>query len=271
MEILSWVIFCVGLPVIGAAIYRLVPLIKRDQAAPIYVINLLMSDVLQISASATLKSLPSNMWRQVMQGVNNLGLIGSVCFMVCIAGERYFKIAHPVWYRLHRTVKKSLIVCVAIWVSSISAVITIATLIVTKYLTYETYSLCGAVFFLLPYPLVLFFFARTWVALLKSRSVRQQERRKILGTLALVLCIYTVFFLPHIVTFITVAIEPQIRLQHGFSYLLTSARILLYLNPLFDPILYVFMRTDVKGIKGQCLHCSRERNYSDQADTPVSK
>lgn len=48
MAVTLWAISCLAFPILCAAMYGLYRLIKSDHVAPVYVINLLMSDMLQI-------------------------------------------------------------------------------------------------------------------------------------------------------------------------------------------------------------------------------
>ena len=49
--IVDWIIILIGLPGIITAIYALQRLVKVDHVAPVYVINLLVSDLFQIAIS----------------------------------------------------------------------------------------------------------------------------------------------------------------------------------------------------------------------------
>lgn len=71
--------------------------------------------------------------------------------------------------------------------------------------------------------------------------------RKIIGALALVLGIYMLLFLPFCIRnlYCLVAISHHYTCHNNLSLVATSA--LLYLSPLADPLLYIFMRRDVRN------------------------
>lgn len=46
--VVDWVIFLVGLPDVCLACYALLCLLKKDKSAPIFALNLLVSDLIQI-------------------------------------------------------------------------------------------------------------------------------------------------------------------------------------------------------------------------------
>ena len=47
-NMVDWVIFLVGLPEVSIACYALLCLLKKEKAAPIFSLNLLLSDLIQI-------------------------------------------------------------------------------------------------------------------------------------------------------------------------------------------------------------------------------
>ncbi|XP_038588123.1 G-protein coupled receptor 4-like [Micropterus salmoides] len=214
------IIIAIGLPLTLLAIYALYSMVRSDHVAPIYVINLLISDLLQLS-----------MIVEVAQHVPNkaihiyyFSLFASVCFMVCIALGRYLVIAHPLWYRFRRTIKTSVAVCVLVWVLS---------LVYAVYVSYVVTNKILAVLLLLPFPLLIFFLVGTLRALSAAISVPSDEKRRIVGILVLVLLIYTLLFLPDII----------MLLGASFNKALTIlSLVFLRLSPLADLVLYVFMR-----------------------------
>lgn len=213
-----------------------------------YVINLLISDVIQICANPL-----SLIWREkknfaiAMYSLYYLGLIASVWFMVCIAGERFIMIAYPVFYRNTRTMKRALLVSFSVWM--------MATFTIVVFLVYKVLADYRGAIFLPSFPLLMFFFLGTCRVLSKSRSVSSQRQRQIMGTLALMLFIYVLLFLPFVVSshlFYLLELKNQTSV---FNFHLVS-EVLLSLNPMLDPILYVFMRRDANDIL-QALPCAR--------------
>ena len=105
--VIGWVVFSLGIPVIFLAIYLLYCLICANHIAPIYVINLLISDLLQM---CVLPVMFQGYCHIVVLLVYYYSLTTSVGFMVCIALERYLVVAFPLWYRFQHNIKNSLIV-----------------------------------------------------------------------------------------------------------------------------------------------------------------
>ncbi|XP_045921167.1 ovarian cancer G-protein coupled receptor 1-like [Micropterus dolomieu] len=206
--------------------------VRSDHVAPIYVINLLISDLLQFCYMIVEVAKPEDKKiYNIFLYIYFSALFASIGFMVCIALERYLVIAHPLWYRFRRTVKISVVVCVLVWVLSL----VYAVLFYFK-IDYWVVKFIFAIHFLLPFPLLIFFLVGTLKALSASTSVPSDEKRLIVGILVLVLFIYTLLFLPRIIW----------DLQVNRSHTLTSVSFMfLKFSPLADSVLYVFMR---KGI-----------------------
>ncbi|KAL7383449.1 hypothetical protein ABVT39_010929 [Epinephelus coioides] len=195
MYVVTCIIICIGLPLTLMAIYNLYSLVKNDHVAPVYVINLLISDLIQLCCMIVWVVQPegSKIYKIIFI-IYYSGLVASVCFMLCIALERYLVIACPLWYRFRRTIKVSLVVCVVVWALPLICVIT---LVFWDFV--EVADTICAIFFLLPLPLFIFFLGGTLKALSASISVHSDEKRRIVGMLVLVLLIYMLLFLPSII------------------------------------------------------------------------
>ncbi|XP_038581924.1 G-protein coupled receptor 4-like [Micropterus salmoides] len=226
--VVTCIVLAVGLPLTLVAIYALYSMVRRDHVAPIYVINLLITDLIQFCCMIV--DVASDVYGKISHIfllIYVTSLVASVYFMVCIALERYLVIAHPLWYRCRRTIKTSVVVCVLVWVLTVVCVVLlfffpdVVTLIVS------------AVLFLLPFPLLIFFLVGTLKALSASISVPSDEKRRIVGILVLLLLIYTLPFLPIILQFV--------NLKHHENLAILFF-IFVRLNPLADLFLYVFMR-----------------------------
>ncbi|XP_078141510.1 uncharacterized protein LOC139910367 [Centroberyx gerrardi] len=223
-------------------------MVRDGQVAPIYVINLLVSDLIQLCFMVVRLEAPWSII-DIMIYIYFSGLMASVGFMVCVALERYLVIACPLWYHFRRNIKVSLVVSFMVWAFSIAHLIII----------HFIYTLFPYILFsislLLPFPLLIFFLAGTLKALSVSISVPPEEKRQIVGVLVLVLLNYTLLFLPLIITFLatgssTEPIHPNLSL------------IFVQFSPLVDLVLYVFMR---KGAVDKLLAClCRCRMTSDE-------
>ncbi|XP_045925634.1 G-protein coupled receptor 4-like isoform X1 [Micropterus dolomieu] len=225
--VLTCIIIAIGLPLTLVAIYALFSLVRRGHVAPIYVINLLISDLIQLCYMIVKVAQLDVEIRNIFSSFYLSGLMASVGFMVCIALERYLVIVHPLWYRFRRTIKTSVVVCVLVWVLTLVCAV-LFNLFYTKVVMYIIITV-----FFLPFPLLIFFLVATLKALPASISVPSDEKRRIVGILVLVLLIYTLLILPTIIWF----------LGDDFNKTLIKLSFMFVkLSPLADLVLYVFMR-----------------------------
>ncbi|XP_074532168.1 G-protein coupled receptor 4-like [Halichoeres trimaculatus] len=247
-------IISIGLPLTLVTIYALYSLVRKDHVAPIYVINLLITDLFQLCCLIVLES---GIFGYVKRIYGCL-LLTSVGFMVCVSLERYLVIAHPLWYRFRRTIKISVAVCVVVWVIPPVLLFTVDQLVRNA-----VWGLIGAefilsLFFMTPFPLFIFFLVGTLRALSASVSVSSDEKRRIVGILVLVLLIYTFLFLPAIICLLV----DEGRLNNNFTILAVMSY---RLSPLADLSLYIFIRKDIVGkfLSAVCC-CKMESNDNDE-------
>ncbi|XP_034537305.1 G-protein coupled receptor 4-like [Notolabrus celidotus] len=244
--VVTCIIISIGLPLVLVTIYALLSLVRQGQVAPIYVINLFISDIIQLCCMIVFVSKDETL---MAVNVYSCGVLSSVGFMVCISLERYLVIVHPLWYRFKRTIKISVAVCAVVWAFPVCF------LIVFPWVTYTVTIIVLPIILIIPFPLFIFFLVRTLRALSSSVSVRSDEKRRIVGTLVVVLLIYTLLFLPTIIRFLLQAT--------GFDSLMFhyTSGIIVRLSPLADMLLYIFIR---KQTMGNCLAsvccCIKESN-----------
>ncbi|KAM9340219.1 G-protein coupled receptor 4-like [Symphorus nematophorus] len=230
-DVVTYIIICIGLPLTLVAIYALHSLVQKDQVAPIYIINLLISDILQLCSMIVEVVRPEDQKiHDIFSYIHLSGLMASVCFMLCVALERYLVLACPLWYRFRRTIKMSVVVCFVVW-----ALVLCFMLILYFWFASQVVRIIFGVFFLLPLPLFIFFLVGTLRAMSTITSVPSDEKRRIVGLLVTVLLIYTVLFIPAVIWYLK---ELSIK---NFTLHKVSL-ILIELNPLTDLTLYVFMR-----------------------------
>ncbi|XP_018531676.1 lysophosphatidic acid receptor 4-like [Lates calcarifer] len=251
--VVDWVIFLIGLPEVCLAFYALLRLLKRDKAAPIFVINLLLSDLIQIGITvvfiisrffdATFR--PFARARCIARLFVRLGLTSSLGFMVLISAERYLMVACPVWYHTKNTAMLSSLISLCMWALSLA------------YSILDYFSAFSLLVFsiicLLPAPFLVAFFTATWKSLNKSMAMRHdtKHKRRVLGVLSLVLGMYIVLFVPFSFRNLYYSLkgdnaedtEDSVR---DLSGVLTSA--LVYLSPLIDALIYIFLRRDIRDI-----------------------
>eukprot|EP00064_Thunnus_orientalis_P023807 superscaffoldBa00009398_g24068 len=116
MYLITCIIISIGLPLTLAAIYSLYSQVQNNNVAPIYIINLLISDIIQLCCLIGKVAKPED-WKiyVIFSYIHFFSVLPSVGFMVCVALERYLVIAWPLWYHVRRTIKISLVVCVVVW------------------------------------------------------------------------------------------------------------------------------------------------------------
>ncbi|XP_062285993.1 G-protein coupled receptor 4-like [Scomber scombrus] len=144
--------------------------------------------------------------------------------MICVSilYHRYLLIAWPLWYRSRRTIKVSVVVCVVVWVSAL--VITCS-----AGLSDDEFKPLGVILFL-PFPVLIFSVVGIFKGLSAAISVSSEEKRRIVGVTILVLLNYTLLFLPYIIFYLIP------------THTTTNPLAFIFLNPLGDLVLYVFMR-----------------------------
>ncbi|XP_061601148.1 G-protein coupled receptor 4-like [Cololabis saira] len=223
-------IACIGLPLTFVAIFAICLLVRKDHVAPIYVINLLISDLIQLSGMILMSHGISTICRPIIL-IHEFGVTVSIFFMVVISLERYLITAWPLWYKFKRNIKTSVIVSVVVWL------LPLLYLPIVFFANDYTETII-ACFLLLPFPLLIFFLGGTLKALSSARSVPSDEKRRIVAVLVLVLLIYTLLFLPRVI----LSLSEKVK---GYRNIEILTVLPLFFSPLADLFLYVFIR---KGI-----------------------
>ncbi|XP_035981777.1 G-protein coupled receptor 4-like [Fundulus heteroclitus] len=220
---LDWITIGIGLPLTLIVIVAVFLQVKKDQGVPVYVINLLFSDLIQFCGRIINSFNPG-----LAGGIMYFGLIASVRFMVCISLERYLVIAKPLWYRFRRNIKTYVVVCAVVW--TLPLMIPIILLLATNP---RMFLIIIPYFLLLPFLFFIFCLVGTIKALSGALSVPAEEKRRIVAIQVVVLLIYSLLFLPIIVFFL---------LHERSSILYILFPVCIYLSPLADPILYLLSR-----------------------------
>ncbi|XP_039666004.1 mas-related G-protein coupled receptor member X4-like [Perca fluviatilis] len=171
----------------------------------------------------------------------------------------YLVIVFPVWYSCRQTIKTSVVICVMAWALSALYPITVF------FSSIDVVQTIDIVFFFLPLPLLIFFLVGTLKALSAIISVPADEKRRIVGTLVLVLLIYTLLFLPY--TILTVL--NRLKIDNSHIETLWGLSIgFLRLSPLADLVLYIFMKKGaVDKLLASVCCCRMESN--DVISIPV--
>lgn len=239
-------------------------MIKSHGVAPVYVINILMCDLIQISSHRL------QLERQWIRNETSLcrpyrgnyaydvftfAALVNVCFMMCVSVERYIMIAHAIWYRTVREVRTK--ICVSVAIYRFSTILAIIHYFFAAHVGVFYFLSC---FLIVPYILIMFVSVGTWRALSRSFLPRNDPRR-ILAVLAVILVTYTICFLPLNLNFLLLVSSNFNFDNMGLIRVTTSVRILTTLNPLFDLILYVLIRPDGTDLCNTvfCWLCKRQR------------
>ncbi|CAK6983220.1 G-protein coupled receptor 4-like, partial [Scomber scombrus] len=77
LRIVCWIVIVIGLPLIILAIYYLYSLVRHNHVAPIYVINLLISDLIQLCCMATMLGKPKRVWVNIIFLIHSIGVMAS--------------------------------------------------------------------------------------------------------------------------------------------------------------------------------------------------
>ncbi|XP_029025256.1 G-protein coupled receptor 4-like [Betta splendens] len=251
-EVSTWLIVTIGLILMPVAIFALSSLVKKDNVAPIFVINLLVSDVVQLCSLILLQT--DGTVSSIGDSMYSFSVVASVGFMVCIALERYLAIVWPLWYRTRRPVKMSLLLCAVVWTFPLFY-LPLSKVMVSNGWLY-LYFIISGILLLLPLPLLVFFLVGTLRALSASISVRAEENRRIVGLLVLVLLIYTLLFLPSIIFYL---VHPRDLEVHFVAVLFSR------LNPIADLFMYIFLRKGAVNHVWFCLCCCRKNRTIHQS------
>ncbi|XP_061601145.1 G-protein coupled receptor 4-like [Cololabis saira] len=227
MDVAQWLIICIGFNLTLIVICALYSLIKSDHTAPVYIINLLISDLIQFCCLTA--SMAGGAWN-IVTHIYFYAIMASVGFMVCISLERYLVIAQPLWYRFRRNIKMPLVVCGVVWILPLVYVVPV-TLSVDKNVIRDIV----AIFLLLPLPLFIFFLVGTLRVLSAACSVPADEKRRIVAILVVMLLIYTLLFLPTIILYL----GDKSRKDHIFGNI---TFIFINISPLSDLTMYIFIR-----------------------------
>lgn len=116
------------------------------------------------------------------------------------------------------------------------------------------------IFFILPFPVLVFSLVGTIKSLSSVISVSSEEKQRVVRALVLVLCTYTVLFLPLIILIIAIIKRDPIDTP---LFVVTSIFILI--NPLADMLMYVFMAKGAMKRLLAFLCCCKKNRSVDTA------
>ncbi|CAN9499563.1 unnamed protein product [Ophioblennius macclurei] len=233
-KVMSWLSFSLGLPAIALAVCVLRNLAKGGGEVPVHVVLLLLSDVFGFFGRPSVShdgeevgGAPLSFSSTSVEFVFYLGLISNVTLMVVIAQERHQLVACPRCEPgccVGGGVRRSSAALLA-WAFPV-AVLALAAL---------QLRLWFAVALLTAFPVLLFFAADSWRALLCTPDPprRRRGRRRVVWGISAIWANYTFLYSP----FILVVLLEALAIRTAPSLRLAS-HLLLYLGPLVDPLLY---------------------------------
>ncbi len=232
-----WVISVIEIPIMLLTLFALCVLIKSNRIASVYVINLIFSDLVQIICILLFTTKLDS--AELMKAYDCF-LIAGLYFMACVAFERYLLVSHPHWYKSHHSLKRSCFVSLITW--SVPLIF---------------YHLPECIACFIPYPIIIFCFVGTCRGLSHSLSLTSINRKLILGSMFLVLLTYTCLILPFVIMDFIDFYTCIDWMNMTFKKVDLFLECLLYLNPLADCLLYLFMRADVGDIMKPLPCCSK--------------
>uniref|UniRef100_A0A3B3B692 G-protein coupled receptors family 1 profile domain-containing protein n=1 Tax=Oryzias melastigma TaxID=30732 RepID=A0A3B3B692_ORYME len=219
----------VGLFLILLALYPVYSMIRKDPIAPVSLINLLISDLIQLCCLIVMVKTNGDI-SALSFNIHLCAKMVSISFMVVISMERYLCVAWPIWYRFNQNIKNYIIISLMAWLLSVFY------FSVYFFTFIYGYAILVSCYFLFPFPLLTFFLYKTIKVLYASPGVNRAEKLRIISILSLVLIMYLVIFLPTVISIW------YYKYDETFSYI---ANILFFSSPLADLVLYIFMRKDI--------------------------
>uniref|UniRef100_A0A3Q3NAX1 G-protein coupled receptors family 1 profile domain-containing protein n=1 Tax=Mastacembelus armatus TaxID=205130 RepID=A0A3Q3NAX1_9TELE len=213
--------------------------VRNDHVVPIYVINLLISDLIQICYMIVLEVDPENYHKNINSMIFILDVMARAGFMMCVALERYLVIAWPHWYQFKRSVTTSVLISLIVWLCPFVAFI--------MYIFRRGMYVFTTIFF--PFPVIVFSLVGTLKSLSAAISVSSEEKRQIVGAVVLVLCSYMLLSVSVIIFFLFLWDNPALSLV----FAICSS-----FSPLLDLVLYVFMGKGATDKLRALLCCCRK-------------
>ncbi|KAL4640830.1 psychosine receptor-like [Arapaima gigas] len=249
-NVVGWVTLGIGVPLNCLVIYILSHSVKDSHTGPVYIINLLVTNVFNFIGRPTTGVRQGSALATSTSDAGSLvyyyGIITNISFMMCVAMESHVHSAHPRWYSRYSTVRRSTVVSLVAWVTPLILLV----------LAIRGYILVFSISLLLPLPGLIFLFLDSCRVLCCSTSqLPRAERRNIVATLAFILVDYTVLFLPFVLKTLLASLSLSIGGPQSEVEVITS--LLLDFSPLVDPLLYLFVKNDPRDIAKAFPCCRR--------------
>ncbi|XP_041866856.1 uncharacterized protein LOC121655971 [Melanotaenia boesemani] len=215
----------------------------RMDFVPVYYINLLISNLIQLCANILwVAKWDEDDWLEFVAVIYCCGGMASIGFRMCITLERYFSISRPQLQWIRQTTD-SLLLSFLIWMFFISIV---RILVILKKMS--PLVIMGLLFG----PVFLTCLIRTLKALPAATSTPAEEKRRIVGTLILLLLNYNLFIIPTVILHILIMTSFNLALVKQVCFTL------ILLSPFMDLTVFVLM---CKGPTNKgCLRCGQTEN-----------
>ncbi|XP_061601473.1 uncharacterized protein LOC133463775 isoform X2 [Cololabis saira] len=222
--------------------------IKGETKLPMHVMFLLVSDVISFFGRPSVEEDTVNQpvfSSDVTDILFYFGVVSNITLMLFISQERHLLVAYPQCLGCWGRIRQSAMVTFLVWTSPF-AVLALAVL---------RYPFWFAVSLLAPFPFLLFFAVDSWRAAhcCPSNPPSVETRRAVWG-IGAIWANYTFLYSPFILSILLEALgfEEQVR------YLGLASHLLLYISPLVDPFLYIFMTKGLKEVLNAlpCCHKS---------------
>ncbi|KAM7408278.1 hypothetical protein PAMA_002133 [Pampus argenteus] len=228
-----------------------------ENKIPMNVMFLLVSDIIsffgrpsvnqQMESGAISSSNPTDF-------IFYFGVISNITFMLFIAQERHVLVAYPQCLGCCGRIRRSPAVTLVTWAAPFG-VLALAVL---------HYNFWFAVILLTPFPFLLFFAVDSWRALICSRSnPPTPERRRSVWGIGAIWANYTLLYTPFILSILLEALSFKETVQ----YLGLVSHLLLYLSPLVDPFLYIFMTKGFRELLRALPCCQKTPRTQDMRPT----
>ncbi|XP_022625206.1 proteinase-activated receptor 2-like [Seriola dumerili] len=294
LPIVYIIVFVVGLPANGMAVWVFLFRTKKKHPSSIYMANLALADLLFViwTPLKIAYHLNGNDWIygeplcKVLVGFFYGNMYCSVLFITCLSVQRYWVVAHPLSQQ-RKNNKVAIGVCVAIWVfiwltttplylydhtaklkdpnittcHDVSVIHDLQNPFPSVQLPYYYFIFMGMVVFLVPCLVIIVAYILLLRALGNSmeESTASKNRRKAVMLIVTVLVTFVVCFIPsNIMLVVHYSLLKDSVINNGYSFYITTL-CLASLNSCLDPFIYYFVSEDFRNHVKNTLLCRSSR------------
>ncbi|XP_062376118.1 G-protein coupled receptor 4-like [Sardina pilchardus] len=288
LPVLYGIFFSLGTPLNILALCGLYKLIKTENVLPVYVLNLLLADLIQLLTLPLWIDYYTNdhHWRfgpRVCQFTSlcfYISMYVAIFFMCIIALERHLAIACPLKFHFLSRLKFARWFALGAWVI-VTVPLSVAfnklfpvranyTLCIEKYpseggfITYRLITLLMS--FVIPLAFILILHIKTMRSLMAVTALASKEKRRIKSLLTLLVVTFLVVLGPYHVTGYVKYLgllfhRDSCAWERAIFLPFQLGRGLLSLNSLLDPVFYIFLRNDFRSAAARYLPCLRRMTW----------